>query len=451
MLDIKLIRENPEMVKVALAKRGADFGVDALLALDEKRRKKIQEVDAMRSRQNVLSEEVAKSVQEERSAKIEESKALKIKLHDAQFELRVLEEEFEERLQVLPNLPYEDWPVGKDETENIVLREVGKKRDFGFAPRDYMAIAAGLDLIDTERAAKVSGSRFGYLKNEAVLLEMALVQFAISHLAKNKFVPIVPPVLIKEEMMQGMGYVDSEKDREERYFFEKDKLYLVGTAEQSIGPMHANEILREADLPKRYAGFSTCFRREAGSYGKDTAGILRVHQFDKAEMFIVARPEDSKKEHELMLLLEEELMQLLGIPYRVVQLCTGDLSQPSAGTYDIEAWLPGQNNGKGLNKSASGGLIARPDAPRISGLGEYRETHSTSNTTDYQARRLNIRLKRQETKDKRQAEFVHMLNGTAFAIGRMIIAILENEQQEDGSVGVPEVLRPYMGDIKIIK
>lgn len=429
MLDIKLIRANPEMVKAALAKRGADFGVDELLALDGKRRKKIQEVDEMRSRQNALSEEIAKvsggGGGGERAAKIEESKALKVKLRDAEFELRVLEEEFAERLRLLPNLPYEDWPIGKDETENVVLREVGKKRDFSFMPSDYMAIAEKLDLIDTERAAKVSGSRFGYLKNEAVLLEMALVQFAFSHLAKNKFVPIIPPVLITEKMMRGMGYVDTIKDRDERYFLEKDKMYLVGTAEQAIGPMHADEIFDESELPKRYAGFSTCFRREAGSYGKDTAGILRVHQFDKVEMFIFATPEHSRKEHELMLRMEEEMMQSLGLPYRVVQLCTGDLSQPSAGTYDIEAWLPGQNGGK----------------------GEYRETHSTSNTTDYQARRLNVKIRRKDGK----TEFAHLLNGTAFAIGRILIAILENEQEEDGTVRVPEVLQSYMDGTQVIR
>ncbi|MDO8600401.1 MAG: serine--tRNA ligase [bacterium] len=433
MLDIKFIRENPDMVTKALKTRGAVLDSKKLLALDEGRRKKIQEVDELRARQNILSEEIAKAGAGERDVKIAESKELKTHLVEAEAQLKIAEEEFGIVMRALPNIPKEGWLVGKDEHENAVLREVaasgeprpagrGEKRDFKFTPQDYMAIAEKLDLIDTERAAKVSGSRFGYLKNEAVLLEMALVQFAFAHLAKKGFVPVVPPVLIKEEMMRGMGYVDSEKDKEERYFLEKDNMYLVGTSEQSIGPMHADEILNEDALPKRYAGFSTCFRREAGSYGKDTHGILRVHQFDKVEMFIFSRPEDSKKEHELMLALEEELMQSLGLPYRVVQLCTGDLSQPSAGTYDIEAWLPGQNKGE----------------------GQYRETHSTSNTTDYQARRLNVKIRRKDG----TTEFAHLLNGTAFAIGRMIIAILENYQQDDGSVNIPEALQPYMGGMK---
>ncbi|TSC67714.1 MAG: seryl-tRNA synthetase, partial [Parcubacteria group bacterium Gr01-1014_66] len=278
--------------------------------------------------------------------------------------------------------------------------------------------------IDTERAAKVSGSRFGYVRRELALLEFALVQFAIEKLVKNGFVPVVPPVMIREEMMHGMGYIDSEKDREERYFLEKDGLYLIGTAEQSLVPMHADEIISEKHLPLRYAGFSTCFRREAGSYGKDTQGILRVHQFDKVEMVIFSKPEDSCAEHELMIRLEEELMQELQIPYRIVALCTGDISQPSARTIDIESWFPGQNEGR----------------------GQYRETHSSSHTTDFQARRLKIRIRKTDD----TIEFVHILNGTACAIGRTLIAILENYQQEDGAVKIPRVLQKYMGEREVI-
>jgi seryl-tRNA synthetase len=261
------------------------------------------------------------------------------------------------------------------------------------------------------------------LKNEAVLLEFALVQFALNRLLKKGFIPIVPPVMIREEMMQGLGYIDSEKDREERYFLEKDKFYLVGTSEQSVVPMHADEIFNEKDLPRRYAAFSTCFRREAGSYGKDIHGILRVHQFDKVEMVSFMKPEDSREEHKFLLAIQEELIRELKIPYRVVALSTGDLSHPSAATYDIEAWLPGQNEG----------------------MGQYRETHSCSNTTDFQARRLGIKFRRSG-----KTEFVHILNGTAFAIGRMLIAILENYQREDGLVRVPEALQSYMGGMKVI-
>lgn len=426
MLDIKFIRENPNKLKEALQKRRVEFKVEKLLAVDELRRKKIREVDELRAKLNEISKDVGRAEGNERENKIAHSRKIKEDLAAGEDELKKLEEEFNRLMYQLPNIPAGDVPVGQDERDNKVIREEGEKPKFSFKPRDYIEIAAQLDLIDTKRAAKVSGSRFGYLKREAVLLEFALVRFAFNHLSKNGFIPIVPPVLIKEEMMRGMGYIDSEKDREERYFLEKDGLFLVGTSEQSVGPMHANEIFKESDLPRRYVAFSSCFRREAGSYGKDTHGILRVHQFDKVEMFTFSKPEDSKKEHKLMLRMEEELMQALKIPYRVVQLCTGDLAQPSASTYDIEAWLPGQNDGK----------------------GQYRETHSTSNTTDFQARRLNIRYR--PTNSRLHAtSYVHMLNGTAFAIGRMLIAIIENYQQEDGSVYIPEALRPYVGLEKI--
>lgn len=425
MLDIKFIREHPEKVKQSLKNRGVDFNVDGLLELDAKRRETIEEVGRLRAEHNKLStsEEYAKIAR--RGGGIPRLRSLKQQVFDREVSLKEQEEKFEEQLRRIPNLPLDNVPVGKDERENKVIREVGEKRDFGFLPRDYMELAENLDVIDTKHAAKVSGSRFGYLKHEAVLLEFALVQMAFDHLRKYNFVPVVPPVLIKEGMMHDMGYIDSEADREERYFFEKDKLYLVGTSEQSIGPIHAGEILEEDTFPRRDAGFSTCFRREAGSYGKDTHGILRVHQFDKVEMVIFSLPEKSSEEHKLMLQIEEELMQALEIPYRVVQLCTGDLSHPSAATYDIEAWLPGQNEGK----------------------GQYRETHSASNTTDFQARRLNTKVRRKD----RRLEYVHILNGTAFAVGRTLIAILENYQQEDGSVKIPEVLQKYMGGMAQIK
>ncbi len=422
MLDIKFIREHPEELKRALKKRGVAFDVEELLKLDEERRRKIQEVDDLRAKQNTLSEAIAKVSGSGREKLLEESKAVKYRIGEEEESLKSQNVSFNSLLHHISNIPDPDVPVGKDEHDNKVVREVGERPQFGFEPQDYMKIARKLDLIDTERAAKVSGSRFGYLKNEAVLLEFALVQFAFDTLVKKYcFIPVIPPVLIKEDMMAGMGYIDSEKDRDERYFFEKDKLFLVGTSEQSIGPMHADEVLAGDELPKRYVSFSSCFRREAGSYGKDTHGILRVHQFDKVEMVIFAHPDESKKEHQLLLQIEEELIQALKIPYRVVALCTGDLSHPSAATFDIEAWLPGQNNGK----------------------GEYRETHSCSNTTDFQARRLDIKY-------KPDAKFVHILNGTAFAIGRMLIAILENYQQEDGLVKIPEILRSYMGGLEEI-
>ncbi len=418
MLDIKFIRENPEKVKEGLRKKRVKTDVGRLLELDEKKRNLIREMDELRAEQNKLSSEEAAKDEKNREA----AKKLKSEIEDLEYTFREVSDDFDKLMGELPNLPLGDVPEGKDESENVVLREEGERPKFKFQPKDYLEIAQNLDLIDIERAGKVSGTRFGYLKNEAVLLEFALVQLAFEVLIKEGFIPVVPPVLIKPESMREMGYIDTEADKEERYFLEKDNLYLVGTSEQSIGPMHKGEILEEKELPKRYAAFSTCFRREAGSYGKDTKGILRVHQFDKVEMFGFCKPEDSKKEHQSLLSMEEKLMQVLKLPYRVVQLCAGDLSRPSAATYDVEAWMPGQN--------------------------EYRETHSTSNTTDFQARRLNIRYKNSKTGKN---DFVHTLNGTAFAVGRMIIAILENCQQADGSVEIPEVLQKYMGGLKIIE
>jgi seryl-tRNA synthetase len=325
-----------------------------------------------------------------------------------------------ELLYQVPNLPFDDVPVGKDETENVVLREWGKKPEFNFKFKDYLILAENLDLIDVKRAAKTSGTRFGFLKREAAILEFALINFVFDMLVPEGFIPVVPPVMIKPEPFRGMGYL--ERGAEEVYFIPKDNLYLIGTAEQIIGPMHMDEIFKEEDLPKRYIGFSSCFRREAGSYGKDTRGIFRVHQFDKVEMFSFCKPEDSIREHHFFLSLEEKLMQSLKIPYRVVQMCTGDLGDPAAAKYDIEAWIPSQ--------------------------GRYRETHSTSNCTDFQARRLNIKYRDKKT---RKLKFVHTINGTAFAIGRTIIAIFENYQQKDGTILIPEVLQKYTGFEKIGK
>ncbi|MEK7560615.1 MAG: serine--tRNA ligase [Patescibacteria group bacterium] len=423
MLDIKFIRENTEKVKENLARRGGNFDIDAIVAIDTERRRFATEVDRIRGEQNRASAEIKTAQGRGREEKITRSRRIKEALATAEHALSEADIRLNTLLRGLPNLVGETVPVGADEKDNKILRVVGDLPRFDFVPRNYMYLASTLDLIDTERAAKVSGTRFGYLKNETALLEFALIQLAMDELAPRGFHPIIPPVLIREEMMAGMGYIDSEKDRDERYFLERDKLFLVGTAEQSLGPMHADEILREQDLPLRYAGFSSCFRREAGSYGKDTQGILRVHQFDKVEMFSFVLPELSEEEHKLLLDTEETLMQKLALPYRILALCSGDLAAPSAGTYDIEAWLPGQNSGK----------------------GEYRETHSTSNTTSFQARRLNIRVRRKNG----EIQFVHMLNGTAFAMGRMIIAILENYQQADGSVLIPDALQKYMG-MKII-
>jgi seryl-tRNA synthetase len=415
MLDIKFIRQNPDKVKEGCRKKQVSVDIDRLLEVDQKRRELLQEIEGLKAKQNKISEQrTADNEQYERA------KEIKAKIKSLEPELNKIEEEFDQLMRQIPNLPLDEVPEGAGEEDNKVLREEGAKPKFDFKPKDYLEIAEKLDIIDVKRAAKACGSRFGYIKGGAAFLEFALVQLALDVLTKEGFVPVVPPVMLKYKAMAGMGYLDRGAD--EVYHLEKDDLYLVGTSEQSIGAMHMDEILKEKELPKRYVGFSTCFRREAGAYGKDTRGILRVHQFDKVEMFSFCQPEKSKEEHQLFLSLEEKLMQLLKIPYRVVQLCTGDLGFSSAVTYDIEAWMPGQD--------------------------QYRETHSTSNCTDFQARRLNIRY-RQE-KDKQEVNFVHTLNGTAFAIGRMIIAIIENYQQEDGSIKVPEVLKKYMGEVKKI-
>ncbi|MEK7512849.1 MAG: serine--tRNA ligase, partial [Patescibacteria group bacterium] len=326
----------------------------------------------------------------------------------------------DEVLRKLPNLPLEEVPVGPDESGNRVLREVNEQPTFVFEPKDYLSLGESLGLVDVKQAGDVSGPRFGYLLREAVLLEFALVRLALDTLLPEGFIPVIPPVLVKDKMMQAMGYLDRDADREETYFLEKDKLYLVGTSEQSIGPFHAGAVISELDLPKRYVSFSTCFRREAGSYGKDTKGILRVHQFDKVELFSFCHPDRSREEHQFLLSLEERLMQALHLPYRVIEMCTGDLGNVAAAKYDIEAWFPSQ--------------------------GVYRETHSTSNCTDYQARRLNVKYKPKEGK----ARFVHTLNGTAFS-QRPILAILENCQTKEGTVKVPKALQPYVGKAEIGK
>lgn len=413
MLDIKFIRQNPDKVKEGCKKKQARVDIDKLLEIDEKRLKTLAALEDMRAKKNEASGKIAAAKDEKEKQKIIlEMRELDKNNDRLDKTLKELEKEFNDLMLQVPNPPLDNVPAGKDESENVVLREVGKKPKFDFKFKDYLELAQNLNLIDIKRAAKTSGSRFGFLKGEAVLLEFALVNFVFDELKKENFIPIIPPAMIRPEMMQGMGYM--ERGKEDMYFIEKDKLYLVGTSEQIIGPMHAGETFSSEELPKRYIAFSPCFRREAGSYGRDTRGILRVHQFDKAEMFVFCEPKESIKEHELLLSLEEKFMQALKIPYQVVQMCTGDLGDPAASKYDIEAWIPSEE--------------------------KYRETHSTSNCTDFQARRLNIRYRGKDNKLK----LIHTLNGTALAIGRTLIAIIENYQQKDGSIKVPERLQKYL-------
>src|SRR3989344_426637 len=351
MLDIKFIRENPEKVKEGCRKKQVKVDIDWLLELDKKKREMLQEVEQLRAEQNRISEQGTANSEQHKNAK-----KIKEQIKSLEPELEKTEKELENLIQQAPNLPLDEVPEGKDEKDNKVLREVGKKPKFNFKPKDYLTIAEKLDLIDIERAAKVSGSRFGYLKREAVLLEFALIQLAFDVLIKEGFIPIAPPVMIKPGPYRGTGRLLAGME-EERYFIPKDELYLIGSAEHTVGPMHMNEIFKEEDLPRRYVGFSTCFRREAGSYGKDTTGILRVHQFDKLELESFTTSENSLKEQQFFVAIQEYLLQQLEIPYQVMLLCTGDMGKPDARQVDIECWLPGQNR--------------------------YRETHSADLTTDY--------------------------------------------------------------------
>ncbi len=420
MLDIKFIRNNPQLVKKGCEKKHVEVDIDCLLETDRKKRETLQALEDMRAQKNKSTKEIQKSQNKNEKEKI----ILKMQELDKNSDrltnnLKNLETEFNELMSQIPNLPLEEVPIGKDDRDNVVLREVGEKPKFDFKPKDYMEIAKNHDLIDIERAAKTSGSRFGFLKREAALLEFAIINFVFENLNKKGFIPVIPPVMLKPEMAKGTGYFETTA-LDEAYYLAKDSLFLIGTSEQSLVAMHADEVLNENDLPRRYMGFSTCFRREAGAYGKDTKGILRVHQFDKIEMFSLTKPEESKKELQFFLEMEETLMQALKIPYRVLQICTGDLGFPAAAKYDLEGWLPSENR--------------------------YRETHSTSNCTDYQARRLDIRYKDNKTN---KLSFVHTVNGTAFAIGRILIAIIENEQQKDGSINIPDVLQKYLNFKKI--
>lgn len=408
MLDINFIRENPEKVEKGVLSKGYDGSlVEKVLKLDEHRRKLVGEIEKLRAEKNKASGE----------KNIEEGKRIKEELSKKEPTLKEAEKEFKGILYKIPNPPAEDVKEGKDESENEVLEKWGEIPKFDFKPKDHLTLGESLGMIDVERAAKVSGTRFGYLKGDAVLLEFALVNFALETLIKKGFVPIVPPTLIKKEMMEGMGYLEHGGE-EEMYALDKDGLVLVGTSEQSVGPMHTNEIFEADKLPVRYVGFSSCFRRESGSYGKDTRGIFRVHQFDKVEMFSFTKPKDSDKEHDYLLGIEEKFLQKLKLPYRVVKMCSGDLGAPAARKYDLEVWFPSEE--------------------------KYRELTSTSTCTDFQARRLNIKYR-----EGNETKYVHTLNGTAFAIGRTILTILENYQNEDGSITIPEVLQKWVGKEKI--
>ncbi len=414
MIDIKLLREDPKKVVDAAKSKRVTVDVDAILDLDKKRSEVQKTVQKLQEERNALAKSITGKPTDEQIAK---GKELKVSSEKQSSELEKIEQELHAKLAQIPNLPKPDVKVGKDESENDVIKKYKEPTKFNFTPKDHLELGEALDIIDVKSASKVSGPRFNYLKNDGVLLEFALVQLALETLMKEGFTPVVPPVLIKESTMRGLGYTENGGE-EDMFHMQHDDLFLVGTAEHSLVPMHMDEILQKSQLPIKYAGFSTAFRREAGSYGKDTKGILRVHQFDKVEMVLLVEDGKDDEAHEYLLGLEEKLFQLLDVPYQVVKMCTGDLGFPTARKYDIEAWMPGQN--------------------------KYREVTSASTIGDFQSRRLHIRYS-----DGQEKKFVNILNGTAFAIGRTLIAILENYQQEDGSVVIPEVLRKYLGKEKI--
>ena len=403
MIDLKAARAHPDVVRAALARKGGEEMFDRLMAADEQWREATARREELRAEQKRLGKPSSEK-------EIEQARSLKAALQQADEDLAEVERRRQDAWDRVPNPPDASAPDGWDEEDAEVLREVGARTEFAFEPRDHLDIGVQLGWFDQERGAAVSGARFVYRVGDAALLELALYRFALDRLVEKGFVPVLPPVLVREKAMYGTGFLPT--DDVNIYYIERDDLYLTGTSEVALAGLHMEQILPADDLPIRYAGYSTCFRREAGAAGKDTRGIFRVHQFDKVEMYSFTRPEASRDEHEYLLSVEEELVQELDIPYRVVNVAAGDLGPSAAKKYDIEAWFPGQQR--------------------------YREITSTSNTTDYQARRLDIRYR----SGGRGPELVHTLNGTAIT-ARSLIAIIENFQDEDGSIAVPPVLERY--------
>lgn len=412
MIDINILRSEPEAIVANMGRRGATIDIDELVALDVSIRSARRAAEELRAEQKQLGKKVAAASPDERQAVIDEAAAVGERFKAASTEADEAQAKFDAIWVTVPNLAHESVPAGETDEDNVEIKQWGTPRQFDFDVRDHQDIGESLGIIDMAAGAKTSGSRFAYLKGQAVMLELGLVRWALDTLAGEGFTPVIPPVLVREHALYGTGFFPD--DREQVYSLgNEDDLYLVGTAEVPLAALHADEIMT-GELPVRYAGFSTCFRREAGTYGKDTRGIFRVHQFDKVEMFSFCHPDKSWDEHEFLFSMEERIVQALELPYRVVNVAAGDLGAPAAKKYDIEAWIPSQNN--------------------------YREITSCSNTTDYQARRLKIR-----TKDDTGNRFLHTLNGTAVAVGRTILAIIENHQQADGTVLIPEAIRPYVG------
>jgi seryl-tRNA synthetase len=427
MIDIRLVRENPDLVAENARNKGYDIDVSKLVLLDDERRSLQQQVDELREKRNQNAAKMKGGKPDQ--AMIDEGKQIKTELAELEAKLATADEAFTTLFKKVPNMALADVPLGASEDENVVAKTVGDKPSFDFTPRNHYEIAEQRDWIDKERAAKVAGSRFAYIKGDLVKLQFAIIQFVINTLsdeAKLKeiatgagldvslrpFTPILPPLMIRTDLYDAM---DRLEPRDDRYKIDDEDLWLQGSAEHVLGSMHADEIFDEAQLPLRYVGYATSFRREAGTYGKDMEGILRMHQFDKLEMESFTTAEDGLNEHLLFVAIQEYLLATLGLSYQVIQKCTADIGKPNARGIDMETWLPGQD--------------------------KYRETHTADYMTDYQARRLKTRVRRESG----ELELIHTNDATAFALGRIMIAIIENGQDADGNVRVPEVLRPYLG------
>jgi seryl-tRNA synthetase len=421
MLDPKLIKEKPQIIRDMLKARSVDFDLDALIEFDQKRREFIIKTDELRKKKNQVSVEISqkKKAGEDTSSILDDMKNVSVELSKLESEQETIESKYSRLALTIPNLVHESVPVGVDESANKEIRKWGNIPNFNFKINDHIDISENLDLVDLERAAKVAGARFYYLKNDLVRLNQSLIHYALDFLAKKEYSLIQPPYMINRESMEGAIIADDFEDV--IYKVEEEDLYMIGTSEHAMAAMHSKEIIEGKDLPIRYAGVSPCFRKEAGAHGKDQKGIFRVHQFDKVEQFVFSRPEDSWDEHEKMLAVTEEFYQKLEIPHKVMLLSTGDMGKVSAKTYDIEAWMAGQN--------------------------AYREIVSCSNCLDYQARRLKIRFRDKTNED---TQYLHTLNSTLVATTRVLVTIMENFQTKDGHIRIPQILQSYMGNQKEI-
>ena len=425
MLDAQFTRENLEAVKLNCKNRNVQVDLDPIVKLDDDRRRLLQETQVLQQRQNEIAKLIPKEKdKDKKQALIQEGRELREKVSALEDQLASVTGELDGVLRSIPNMSHPQAPIGTTGDDNKVIKTWGEPRRFDFKPKDHVALAESLKLVDFDAGAAVAGQKFYFLKNEAVLLELALVQYAFQTLLKSGYTPIITPDVARVDVLEGIGFLPRGPETQ-IYSLENTDLCLIATAEITLGGMHRDQIMEELDLPLKYVGLSHCFRTEAGAPGRDTRGLYRVHQFTKVEMFVFSTPDQSDSIHDELLAIEESIFQGLGLPYQVIDTCTGDLGGPAYRKFDIEAWMPGRGDN-----------------------GEYGEVTSTSNCTDYQSRRLNIRFKGPKHKGTR---YVHTLNGTAVAVSRALVALLENYQQADGSVTIPEVLRPWVGKDKITR